>query len=123
MLSNSITSEEIKRSQTDYAKSRFIINNLITDSSAKEFILKFNNVDIIDFEPLFQNILYFIGVNNNDINEEGTNKLQWKKAKKYWNSNVLESLKLYDPFGPKTSQVPSFSIINRLIKIFNGKFN
>ena len=72
---------------------------------------------------VFQNILYFIGLSNSDINEDNTNKLQWRKARKHWKISVLEALKQYDPFGPKTEPVSSFAIINRLINIFNSKYS
>lgn len=85
-------------------------------------MLDFNQLEIVNFEILFQNILYFIGISNTDINEENTNKLQWKKARKFWNGNVLEALKLYDPFGPKTTPVSSFAMVNRLIDIFNSTY-
>lgn len=67
---------------------------------------------------LFQNILYFIGVNNSDINENETNKIQWKKARKFWNVDILEALRKYEPFGAK-GKVSSFAMVNRLISIFS----
>ena len=72
---------------------------------------------MIEFDPLFQNILYFVGISNLEINEEETNKLQWKKARHFWKIDIYESLKKYDPFGPK-AKVTSFAMINRLIPIF-----
>lgn len=73
---------------------------------------------MVEYEILFQNILYFVGIPNTSINEDETNKLQWKKAKKHWKIEVLTALKSYQPFGPK-GKVNSFAMINRLIPIFN----
>lgn len=67
---------------------------------------------------LFQNILYFIGLNNIEINEDETNKIQWKKARKFWNVDVLDFLKKYEPFGAK-GKVSSFAMVNRLITVFS----
>jgi len=73
---------------------------------------------VIEYDLLFQNILYFNGVNNTDINEDDTNKIQWKKARKYWKVDVLDALKKYEPFGAK-GKVSNFAMVNRLISVFS----
>ncbi len=80
----------------------------------------YNKFEFVEFERLFQNILYFIGVSNIDINEENTNKLDWRKARKYWNESVLDKLKAYEPFGSKTVKPTSFAMGNRLITVFES---
>ncbi len=54
-----------------------------------------------------------------DINEEKTNKLEWKKCRHLWNMAVLEKLKIYNPYGPK-GPVPSYSMGNKLLAFFES---
>jgi len=112
--------EEMKRIHGEHARYKFWLNNLITEVDAKTYIDKFQEYEQVEFEPIFQNILYFRGVENTEINEDLTNKLFWKKARKFWTKDMLEFINNYNPFGPKDKPVKSFAIINRLINVFKG---
>jgi len=73
----------------------------------------------VEFEKIFQYIFYFIGHKNIDINEEKTNKLEWKKSRNLWNVTVLDKLRLYNPYGPK-GPVPSYALGNKLLAFFES---
>lgn len=76
-------------------------------------------IKFVEFEKIFQYIFYFIGHVNVDINEEKTNKLEWKKSRHLWNVTVLEKLRQYKPFGPK-GPVASYAMGNRLLAFFES---
>ena len=48
-----------------------------------------------------------------EINEDKTNKLEWKKAKKYWN-NVFSYANSYNPLGPKPQEVKHIYKLNKI---------
>lgn len=73
----------------------------------------------MEFEKIFQYIFYFIGYKNIEINEEKTNKLDWKKSRKFWNVTVLEKLSQYNPYGPKGS-LASYAMGNKLLAFFES---
>ena len=73
----------------------------------------------MEFEKIFQYIFYFIGHRNIDINEEKTNKLEWKKSRNLWNVTVLDKLRHYNPYGQKGA-VPSYSMGNKLLAFFES---
>jgi hypothetical protein len=100
-VDNPITDDRIRTIEADYGKSRFIINSFYEDENIHKLFLMLAKFEFVEFERLCQNVLYFIGVSNLEINEENTNKLEWKKARKFWNLSVLEKLKNYNPFGAK----------------------
>jgi hypothetical protein len=116
-IENPITDERIKGVESDFMKSRYMINSFFDEDHMKQAFLTFAKFEFIEFERLFQNALYFIGYQNKEINEENTNKLEWKKARKFWNERVLEKLRDYNPFGPKSGKLPSYQMGNRLIQL------
>jgi len=112
---NQIKDEKLKQIETELTKAKFIMKSFLDDENIETIFLKYAELEFVQFDSLFQNILYFIGVKNRDINEENTNKLEWKKAKKFWNIKVLEKLRDYSPIGPKPGKVNPYSYINRII--------
>jgi hypothetical protein len=112
---NPIKDEKLKQIQTEISKTKFIMKYFFDDENIETVFLKYSELEFVKFDSLFQNILYFIGVNNRDINEENTNKLEWKKAKKFWNIKVIEKLRDYSPIGPKLGKVNPYSYVNRII--------
>ena len=44
----------------------------------------FAQFEFVEYEKVFQNILYFAHVEPKEINEPETNKLCWKLARKHW---------------------------------------
>jgi len=92
----------------------------MTENEAKKLINVFAAYEMVEYDLIFQNVLYFLGNKNTDINEDLTNKLNWKKARNYWTNDTLNLIYKYNPFGPKTAAVSSFAMINRLINVFKG---
>lgn len=68
-------------------------------------------------------MFYFVGISNKEINIPDTNKLDWKKARKYWTLDKFQILKEYNPFGPKPQKVPYFALVNRQLEIFEQLHN
>lgn len=64
-------------------------------------------------------MFYFIGYKNVEINEEKTNKLKWKNARKFWNMSIIEKLKMYNPYGPK-GPLPSYAMSSKLLLFFES---
>jgi len=112
---NPLKEEKLKAIQTELTRAKFILKSFLEDENITELFLKFSEFEFVKYEILFQNILYFIGVHNLDINEENTNHLHWKKAKKFWNFKVLEKLRDYKPIGPKVGKTNPYSYGNRIL--------
>lgn len=58
--------------------------------------------------------MYFVGFENQQINEINTNKLDWTVAKQYWNASILDILIEYVPFGPK-GKLPSYKMLHKFM--------
>jgi len=72
------------------------------------------------FEKAFQLILYIAGFLNTDINEAFTNKIDWRRAKKHWNLEIIDRLEAYNPFGPKSKPDSEYFMVNRLLDQINN---
>lgn len=102
-----------------WSKTRFILSNqLKTDEVLNRLFLDFSKYEFVEFEKVFQNILYFVGVSNSEINFEETNKLNWKVARKFWNNSILSKLEAYIPLGAKKVHNNKLTTLNRLISVF-----
>ncbi len=94
------------------------MNEVQINDFFNEQFLSFNQFEFVNYERLFQNVLYLVEIDNESINYPHTNKLDWKKARKFWNKELIEGLKSYQPFGPKPKEVSFFSKVNRILEIF-----
>ena len=112
--------EELCRIETEYAKSRFIIKQLKEDESLLYLFNTLPNFQFLEYEKPIQLILYFAGFPNTLINEENTNKLDWKKAKTLWTTKVLDNLESYSPFGSKPSPDSKYLMIDVMIDALNS---
>ena len=68
----------------------------------------------ICFPRIFQAIFYLLGFSREEICEENTNKLQWKKAKELINDEFFLKLFKYQPVGPKEGEYKPYQKINYL---------
>ena len=59
--------------------------------------------------------MYFVGFENTEINENNTNKLDWNKAKQFWNESILKNLMEYIPYGPK-GKLPSYKMLHKFLE-------
>jgi hypothetical protein len=105
---NPILDERIKTIETDLTRAKFIINSFFEEESMHKIFNMYSEFEFVEHERLFQNTLYFVRINNSEINEENTNKLEWKKAKKFWNESVLKYLHDFNPLGSKPGVLPHF---------------
>ena len=110
--SKGITEEDEKVFEGDLIKMKYLREAYLF-GEFKEAIETFQEFEFVEFSKAFQNLLYFSKVNPLDINEQNTNKLEWKKAKKYW-SNIFNYATNYNPLGPKPEEVKSIYKLNKI---------
>ena len=110
--SKGITEEDEKVFEGDLIKMKYL-KDAYLNGEFKEAVETFENFEFVEFEKIFQNLLYFCRENPLDINEEKTNKLEWKKAKKYW-SNIFNYVNSYNPLGAKPQEVKPIYKLNKI---------
>lgn len=111
--------DDEKEDEIIWCKTRYIIKNqLLEDEILRSLLLDFSKYEFVEYERIFQNVLYFVGLEPIAINYENTNKLNWKVARHFWNIEVLKKVEQYNPYGPKEVHTNSLTKLNRLIHIF-----
>ena len=110
--SKGITEEDEKVFEGDLIKMKYL-KEAYLNGEFKEAVETFENFEFVEFEKIFQNLLYFCRENPLDINEEKTNKLEWKKAKKYW-LNIFTYVNSYNPLGAKPQEVKQIYKLNKI---------
>lgn len=61
---------------------------------------------------VLQSILYLLKYSREEICEENTNKLNWKKAKNYINADFFKKIKDYNPIGQKMDEYQPYQKLN-----------
>ena len=110
--SKNITEEDEKAFEGDLVKLKYLKEAML-QGEFKDAIETFQQFEFVEFSKIFQNVLYFCRENPLDINEEKTNKIEWKKAKKYW-SNIFNYISAYNPLGPKPEQIKNIYKLNKI---------
>ena len=110
--SKGITEEDEKQFEGDLVKMKYLREAYLF-GEFKEALETFQDFEFVEFSKAFQNLLYFCKANPLDINEQNTNKLEWKKAKKFW-SNIFNYATNYNPLGPKLEEVKSIYKLNKI---------
>ena len=110
--SKGITEEDEKVFEGDLIKMKYLKENYL-NGEFKEALETFDNFEFVEFEKVFQNLLYFCRENPLDINEVNTNKLEWKRAKKFW-KNIFYFMQNYNPLGPKPEVVKNIYKLNKI---------
>ena len=110
--SKGITEEDEKVFEGDLVKMKYLREAYLF-GEFKEALETFQDFEFVEFSKAFQNLLYFCKSNPLDINEQNTNKLEWKKAKKFW-SNIFSYSTSYNPLGPKPEEVKSIYKLNKI---------
>ena len=110
--SKGITEEDEKVFEGDLVKMRYL-KEAYLNGEFREALETFENFEFVENEKIFQNLLYFCQENPLEINEDKTNKLEWKKAKKYW-KNVFDYANSYNPLGAKPQQVKNIYKLNKI---------
>ncbi len=116
-FSDNTLDERSKSIESDFARAKFILDSFINNQTISNNFYCFSKLEFVEFERLFQNIFYFVGINNLDINEENTNKLDWKRARKFWTQEIIKKIAAYNPYGPKSGKLDAYSTRGR---IFNN---
>ena len=94
-----------RKVEEDYGRANWNIQTLVS-TDFLQCLEMFAQFEFVEYEKVFQNILYFAHVEPKEINEPETNKLCWKLARKHW-VPIFEIFKVYTPLGAKPDQVLS----------------
>ena len=107
-----IEGETEKINEGELEKMRYY-KSLFLEGDCLDILLTFQEFEFVENLKVFQNLFYFAKMNPIEINENKTNKLEWKKARKLWKDffpYVLE----YNPIGPKPEQVKQIYKLNKI---------
>ena len=107
-----ITEEREKSIEGDLEKLRYF-KSLFLEGDCLDILLIFQEFEFVEHLQIFQNLLYFAKMNPLDINENKTNKLEWKKARYFW-KDLFPYLIEYNPIGPKPEQVKEIYKLNKI---------
>ena len=110
--SKGITDENIKAFEGDLARMKYL-KNLILEDECLNILLIFKDFEFVEHIKAFQNLFYFAKMNPVDINENKTNRLEWKKARNYW-TNIFPYIKEYNSVGPKPEQIKNIYKLNKI---------
>ena len=113
--SKGITDEKAKMFEGNLEKMSYL-KKLIIDGKSLNILLTFQDFEFVEHIKVFQNLFYFCQINPLDINENKTNKLEWKKARKLWNQ-IFPYIQAYNPIGPKPEQIKQIYKLNKIKEI------
>jgi len=119
--SKGITEEDEKVFEGDLIKMKYL-KEAYLNGEFKDAVETFENFEFVEYEKIFQNLLYFCHENPLDINEANTNKLEWKKAKKYWR-NIFNYANSYNPLGPKPQEIKHIYKLNKIKENLESAIN
>ena len=107
-----ITEENAKIFEGELEKMKYL-KKLIIEGECLNILLTFKEFEFVEYIKIFQNLFYFTKVDPLSINENKTNKLEWKKARNLWN-NIFPYIQSYEPIGPKPEQIKSIYKLNKI---------
>ena len=110
--SKGITDEDAKSFEGDLQKLKYL-KNILLEGDCQNILLTFQEFEFVEYLKIFQNLFYFAKMNPLDINELNTNKLEWKKARKFW-KDLFPYIKEYNPVGPKPEEVKPIYKLNKI---------
>ena len=110
--SKGITDEDTKAFEGDLARLKYL-KNLLLEGDCLNILLTFQDFEFVEYLKIFQNCFYFAKMNPLDINELNTNKLEWKKARKFW-KDLFPYIKEYNPVGPKPEEIKPIYKLNKI---------
>ena len=110
--SKGITDEDTKSFEGDLQKLKYL-KNILLEGDCQNILLTFQEFEFVEYLKIFQNLFYFAKMNPLDINELNTNKLEWKKARKFW-KDLFPYIKQYNPVGPKPEEVKQIYKLNKI---------
>jgi hypothetical protein len=89
------------------------LKKLIIEGECLNILLTFQDFEFVEHIKAFQNLFYFAKINPLDINENKTNKLEWKKARKFW-SEIFPYIQEYNPIGAKPEPIKQIYKLNKI---------
>ena len=110
--SKGVTDEIAKAFEGDLEKMRYL-KKLIIEGECLNILLTFQDFEFVENIKVFQNLFYFAKINPLDINENKTNKLEWKKARKLWNQ-IFPYIQEYNPVGAKPEPIKQIYKLNKI---------
>ena len=110
--SKGITDDTARSFEGDLEKMRYL-KKLIIEGECLNILLTFQDFEFVEHIKAFQNLFYFAKINPLDINENKTNKLEWKKARKYW-SEIFPYIQEYNPIGAKPEPIKQIYKLNKI---------
>ena len=110
--SKGITDDTARSFEGDLEKMRYL-KKLIIEGECLNILLTFQDFEFVEHIKAFQNLFYFAKINPLDINENKTNKLEWKKARKFW-SEIFPYIQEYNPIGAKPEPVKQIYKLNKI---------
>ena len=110
--SKGITDENAKIFEGDMERMKYL-KQLILEGDCLNILTTFKDFEFVEHIKIFQNLFYFTKINPLDINENKTNRLEWKKARKFW-ENIFPYIQSYDPIGPKPEQIKQIYKLNKI---------
>ena len=110
--SKEITEERTKIFEGELEKMNYF-KQLFLEGQCFEILLTFQEFEFVEHLKVFQNLFYFAKMEPLDINENKTNKLEWKKARKYW-KDLFPYINEYNPIGAKPEQVKQIYKLNKI---------
>jgi len=110
--SKGVTDEIAKAFEGDLEKMRYL-KKLIIEGDCLNILLTFQDFEFVENIKVFQNLFYFAKINPLDINENKTNKLEWKKARKLWNQ-IFPYIQEYNPVGAKPEPIKQIYKLNKI---------
>lgn len=95
--------DETKNSLMPGLKREWITKKICSQDFKRAFS-QFKSYKVIKYGRFFQSLFYFLKYEREQICEESTNKLCWKKAKGFFNDNLYQWIQSYSPIGPKDGE-------------------
>lgn len=74
----------------------------------KKSVIDLSMRNIIKMPRVLQTLFYLLKYEREDICETGTNKLDFKKAKKFINDSMFKAMANYNPFGPNHTEFKEY---------------
>eukprot|EP00826_Nyctotherus_ovalis_P043996 TRINITY_DN4704_c0_g1_i5.p1 TRINITY_DN4704_c0_g1~~TRINITY_DN4704_c0_g1_i5.p1 ORF type:complete len:285 (+),score=136.40 TRINITY_DN4704_c0_g1_i5:467-1321(+) len=111
--------EEEKKEHEDLFRWECKVKQL-TQGVFQESLLAFHKYNVVKMPRIMQSLFYLLGFAREDLCEIGTNKLFWKKAREYWNEDLLRKFDEYTPVGPREGEYKKYQTINFIEKNLEG---
>lgn len=108
----------------DLVRLELVKGQLLDEEKGMRHLLYLAEYRILKFQKVLQNAFILAGYKKEDINEPGTNLLNWRRVRKQlFGAEFVRKLLAYSPEGQKTEPVPRYAMINHLNKTLNDISN